>query len=466
MVRVAHLRASEEELDPALSRAAEAEFEDAVRKERHIVGDAAPRGIDVRDDIRGHAHRTQEMEEVEQLVPYVLQVGHRNEHIHRVDDDEIDLLALISSDEEVSQDAEPVPDLLGALMLDAEARDVDEEVLLGPETVMAHRPEDRFTALFDGHVNPAATRGPVLDQDVQRERRLHRAARAGDGNHTASRHPALQGRIEPADVRREAFVPGRRSCGLDGQRGHLLPQPSDFVPQLPQFGLEVLGRLRRLPGLRGPHPLHVHTVRHPIHACEPRALTFCWLVADGSIRLSEARGRSVLARDAENQRRDGGAELLNSIDPHRSRPRRPMAVKTKSERGPAGTLTVDDLTRAIKNSIDRTGMKEEEARAMAQHVLNFFGYSERIIDNVLEPEDRDAFYMLEDSGILTTEREETTLYDGREWRIHYWMFRKERIAELVEAQKAKEEAEKMGSVYDDVPEDFWASRKERPEAPK
>src|SRR2546427_191675 len=69
-----------------------------------------------------------------------------------------------------------------------------------------------------------------------------------------------------------------------------------------------------------------------------------------------------------------------------------MAVKTKSERGPAGTLTVDDLTRAIKNSIDRTGMKEEEARAMAQHVLNFFGYSERIIDNVLEPEDRDAVY--------------------------------------------------------------------------
>src|SRR5205807_7817175 len=145
-----------------------------------------------------------------------------------------------------------------------------------------------------------------------------------------------------------------------------------------------------------------------------------------------------------------------------------MAIKTKSERGPAGTLTVDDLTRAIKNSIDRTGMKEEEARAMAQHVLNFFGYSERIIDNVLEPEDRDAFYMLEDSGILTTEREETTLYDGREWRIHYWMFRKERIMELGEAQKAKEEAEKMASIYDDIPEDSWetATRREKPEAPK
>lgn len=143
-----------------------------------------------------------------------------------------------------------------------------------------------------------------------------------------------------------------------------------------------------------------------------------------------------------------------------------MAVRTKTEPGPLGALTVEDLTRAIKNSIDRAGMKDDEARTMAQHVLNFFGYSERIIDNVLEPEDRDAFYMLEDSGILTTEREETTLYDGREWRIHYWMFRKERIAQLVEAQRAKEEAEHMPSVYDDVPEDFWASRREKAEEPK
>jgi len=139
-----------------------------------------------------------------------------------------------------------------------------------------------------------------------------------------------------------------------------------------------------------------------------------------------------------------------------------MSVKAKPERGPAGTITVDDLTRAIKNSIDRTGMKEEEARAMATHVLNFFGYSERIIDNVLEPEDRDAFYMLEDSGILTTEREETTLYDGREWRIHYWMFRKERIYDLAEAQRAKEGGAAGQTVYDDVPEDLWIARREKP----
>ncbi len=130
----------------------------------------------------------------------------------------------------------------------------------------------------------------------------------------------------------------------------------------------------------------------------------------------------------------------------------------KSEGEPArSTLTVEHLTKAIKNSIDKAGMPEEEARAMAQHVMNFFGYSERIIDNVLEPEDRDAFYMLEDAGILMTEREETTLYDGREWRIHYWMFRKERINELISGRRCADAVNgECQNVYDDVPDDIWS----------
>ena len=130
----------------------------------------------------------------------------------------------------------------------------------------------------------------------------------------------------------------------------------------------------------------------------------------------------------------------------------------KSEGESLGTtLTVEHLTKAIKNSIDKTGMPDEEARAMAQHVMNFFGYSERIIDNVLEPEDRDAFYMLEDAGILMTEREETTLYDGREWRIHYWMFRKERIQELLITgrNKGASDSHDGDNVYDEVPDDIW-----------
>ncbi|MDR3206207.1 MAG: hypothetical protein LBT41_03835 [Candidatus Methanoplasma sp.] len=123
------------------------------------------------------------------------------------------------------------------------------------------------------------------------------------------------------------------------------------------------------------------------------------------------------------------------------------------------TITVEDLTAAIRNSIENM-MEEEQAYMLARHVLNFFGYSDRIIDNILEPEDRDAFYMLEDSGILTTEREETTLYDGREWRIHYWLFRRSRIEELMkDAPDAAEVEQKTETVYSELPDDIWRSRK-------
>lgn len=121
-------------------------------------------------------------------------------------------------------------------------------------------------------------------------------------------------------------------------------------------------------------------------------------------------------------------------------------------------ITVDDLTLAIEHSIDSDmKLEHEEAFDLAQHVLNFFGYSNRIIDNVLEPEDRDAFYMLEDSGVLTTEREEITLYDGREWRIHYWLFRNDRIEELIKNEKPETEDEVVEEkdIYKELPREAW-----------
>ena len=120
------------------------------------------------------------------------------------------------------------------------------------------------------------------------------------------------------------------------------------------------------------------------------------------------------------------------------------------------TVTVDELTQAIMNSPNNRGLPEEEAYGIARHVLNFFGYSDRIIDNVLEPEDRDMFYMLEDATILTTEREETTLYDGREWRINYGLFRKDKIYKLMRDEGKSESDDSEKTFYDDVPEDAWS----------
>lgn len=126
----------------------------------------------------------------------------------------------------------------------------------------------------------------------------------------------------------------------------------------------------------------------------------------------------------------------------------------------------DVVSRAIlASAIERSFLKKnteerlegEVAEEMAQHVLNFFGFGERIIDNMLRTEDRDIFYMLEDLGILKTEREETTLYDGREWRINYWSIKKNYIALLMNdiCIDMSSPGDDM-NPYDDLPDDIWA----------
>ncbi|MBR3409598.1 MAG: hypothetical protein IKM91_05325 [Candidatus Methanomethylophilaceae archaeon] len=124
-------------------------------------------------------------------------------------------------------------------------------------------------------------------------------------------------------------------------------------------------------------------------------------------------------------------------------------------------LTVEDLTQAIKNGIDsRKGMDMDEAYDLAHSVLNFFGYSDRIIDNVLEAQDRNAFYILEDADILTTEREETTLYDGREWRIHYWVFKRDKIDELMSKPAGSDKGDDVEeNIYDTLDDEAWVRNK-------
>ncbi len=130
-------------------------------------------------------------------------------------------------------------------------------------------------------------------------------------------------------------------------------------------------------------------------------------------------------------------------------------------------ITLDALSRAIAN---RVGLGIEEARRDAGFVLDIFGFDDRVIDNVLDPEDRQLFYILEEEGMLVTEREETTLYDGREWRTHYWQLKKNTILNY-----AKDENKRLRTVlydktqpirdisdenvYDTMTEDIWITRK-------
>ncbi|MBS3773507.1 MAG: hypothetical protein KGY55_04820 [Candidatus Thermoplasmatota archaeon] len=118
-------------------------------------------------------------------------------------------------------------------------------------------------------------------------------------------------------------------------------------------------------------------------------------------------------------------------------------------------VTLEDLATAIAN---RVKIDVEAAMGDANFVMDLFGYEDRIIDNVLEPEDRQLFYILEEEGMLTTEREETTIYDGRTWRTHYWFLNKQTILGYKEGQEASSKEEKeqeIEGVYEDIPDEMW-----------
>jgi len=136
-----------------------------------------------------------------------------------------------------------------------------------------------------------------------------------------------------------------------------------------------------------------------------------------------------------------------------------MSLLTDVKKSDEEIITIELLSRAIRNGMSGKNkrLSYREAIDTAEHVLNFFGYNQRIIDNMLEPEDRDAFYMLEDIGILTTEREEITLFDGREWRIHYWLFKTPIIMKLLQdySEDIIQEKESASEIYDEIPDDVW-----------
>jgi hypothetical protein len=130
-------------------------------------------------------------------------------------------------------------------------------------------------------------------------------------------------------------------------------------------------------------------------------------------------------------------------------------------------ITLDALSKAIAN---RVGVGIEEARRDAGFVLDIFGFDDRVIDNVLDPEDRQLFYILEEEGMLVTEREETTLYDGREWRTHYWQLKKNTILNYAKDENKRlrtvlyDKAQPIRgisdeNVYDALTEDIWITRK-------
>src|SRR3990172_11490804 len=122
---------------------------------------------------------------------------------------------------------------------------------------------------------------------------------------------------------------------------------------------------------------------------------------------------------------------------------------------PEGIITLETIQKALSRTVGRKGMAEGDIDRLGEYVMNFFGYSDYVIDNALSSEDRDVFYMLEEEGILTTSREEVSLLKGKLWRIHYWILKKRQIHDHADEIEAIEVSPVEESVYETIDSSVW-----------
>lgn len=118
-------------------------------------------------------------------------------------------------------------------------------------------------------------------------------------------------------------------------------------------------------------------------------------------------------------------------------------------------LTDTELADALQ---ERLGWPQDECEAHADYLLDMFGFQDRIIDNILESDDRQLFYNLESRGLLTTRSEENQLHNGSTWRTHYWVLRMDKIHEAATTLRAqaKQAEQQEQDLYMELPDDVWA----------
>jgi len=129
-------------------------------------------------------------------------------------------------------------------------------------------------------------------------------------------------------------------------------------------------------------------------------------------------------------------------------------------------VTMQQVEKALKKTVGKKGMSDDEIKNLAEYLMSFFGYTDEVIDNRLTSEDRDVFYMLEEEGLLTTTQEEVLLKKGKLWRIHYWILKKDQIIRLAKMGEAgatlKDEA---AGVYDQISDEEWSRHKTSADGP-
>lgn len=120
-------------------------------------------------------------------------------------------------------------------------------------------------------------------------------------------------------------------------------------------------------------------------------------------------------------------------------------------------VSMEELVLALKNTLGKKGMQDNDIKRLADYIMSFFGYTDAVIDNRLTSEDRDVFYMLEEEGLVTTTEEEVHLKKGKMWRIHYWILKKDQIFRLAAIPEEKvTSVDDVASIYENMSNEVWA----------
>ncbi|MHB1439937.1 MAG: DUF6015 family protein [Cuniculiplasma sp.] len=110
-------------------------------------------------------------------------------------------------------------------------------------------------------------------------------------------------------------------------------------------------------------------------------------------------------------------------------------------------LRRETLISALQNVYGTKGLTRGDVLDLCDFVLDFFGYEDYVLDNVLSPPERDAFYDLEENGVLKTQAEEVTLSKGKVWRVNQWVFRRNKILQFAKMTIEEDGLEKK---YEDI----------------
>jgi len=136
-----------------------------------------------------------------------------------------------------------------------------------------------------------------------------------------------------------------------------------------------------------------------------------------------------------------------------------IGCKSGEGRTPRAPLLPHQLKEALTILMGREVLGENEVDDLVHFVLNFFGYEDYLLDNLLEQRERDVFYMLEEMGVLKALREETNIYRGKGWRIHYWVLNRDFIDAVLNRDVAVEDEPLLPELlYRRLDEEVWERR--------